>query len=500
VRLLKWVEEHRREDPSFSITARSAGTDMSGGAVGAGLILDFTRYMNKIIGMDGDLGTVQPGCYYRDFEKETLKTGYIVPTYPASREICAVGGMVANNGGGEKSIKYGKTGDHLASLKVVFTDGNEYKVSPCTMDELEKKTRQTDFEGSLYKKIWTLIQANYDAIMAAKPDVSKNSAGYYLWNVYDKQAGTFDLCRLIAGSQGTLGIVTEITFKLVKAPTHSNILTVFLPDLSHTSQLVNEVLPFKPESLETYDDYSMKLALKFFLDFYVQVGFWGLFRLGWQFLPEVRMLLTGGMPKLILMAEFTGPSAQEVNETMKKAQEHIAYFGYKTHIARSEAEAQKYWKIRRESFNLLRKHVKGERTAPFIDDIIVKPEYLPEFMPKLQAIMAEYKLVYTIAGHLGNGNFHIIPLMDFKDPKSADIVLELGRRVYDLVIQYHGSITAEHNDGIVRTPYLPLMFGQHIYDLFKETKKIFDPDGILNPGKKVGGTFDDIREHIVHTS
>jgi len=515
--VVRWVNEQNAEHQGvtlgspkgdtlirYSITARSAGTDMSGGAVGASIILDFTRYMNRIVAVSGDEGTVEPGCYYRNFEKETMKTGYIIPTYPASRELCAVGGMVANNGGGEKSIKYGKTGDHLASLKVVFSDGNEYEVRPLTRSELEKKIASTDskdaFEASLYKKIWNLIQANYDAIMAAKPDVSKNSAGYYLWNVYDKKAGTFDLCRVIAGSQGTLGIITEITFKLIKAPTHSNILTVFLPDLSHTSQLVNELLPFKPESLETYDDYSMKLAVKFFFDFYKQLGAWGLAKLGWQFLPEVRMMAMGGLPKLILMAEFTGASADEVNKTMIAAQEHIKYFGYKTHIAHSEAEAQKYWKIRRESFNLLRKHVKGERTAPFIDDIIVKPEFLPEFMPKLQKIMSEYHLVYTVAGHLGNGNFHIIPLMDFKDPHSADIVLELGKRVYDLVIQYHGSITAEHNDGIVRTPYLPLMFGPRVYELFVETKKIFDPANILNPGKKVGGTFDDIRREMVKTS
>ncbi len=510
--VVRWVNEqnakyqHQQDDilTRYSITARSAGTDMSGGAIGGSIIIDFTRYMNKIIEVKGDEGTVQPGCYYRDFEKETMKTGYIVPTYPASREICAVGGMVANNGGGEKSIKYGKTGDHLAGLKVIFTDGKEYEVRPMSQAELEKKISSTDskdaFESSLYKKMWALIQANYDAIMAAKPDVSKNSAGYYLWNVYDKKAGTFDLCRIIAGSQGTLGIITEITFKLIKAPTHSNILTVFLPDLSHTSQLVNELLPFKPESLETYDDYSMKLAVKFFFDFYKQVGAWGLVKLGWQFLPEVRMMAMGGLPKLILMAEFTGASAEEVNKTMIAAEEHIKYFGYKTHIAHSEAEAQKYWKIRRESFNLLRHHVKGERTAPFIDDIIVKPEFLPEFMPKLQKIMAQYNLVYTVAGHLGNGNFHIIPLMDFKDPHSADVVLELGKKVYDLVVSYHGSITAEHNDGIVRTPYLPLMFGPHIYDLFVETKKIFDPGNILNPGKKVGGTFDDMRREMVKTS
>jgi len=144
----------------------------------------------------------------------------------------------------------------------------------------------------------------------------------------------------------------------------------------------------------------------------------------------------------------------------------------------------------------LRKHTKGKKTAPFIDDIIVKPEYLPEFLPKVQALIDQYKLIYTIAGHPGNGNFHIIPLMDLNSPLSADIILELSKKVYDLVHEYHGSITAEHNDGIIRTPYLLQMYGPEIIVLFQETKNIFDPSNIFNPGKKVGGTFDDIRKAI----
>ena len=511
--VVRWVNEQNAENQGetfrgshgltlshCSITARSAGTDMSGGAIGASIILDFTRYMNKIIEVKDDGGTVQPGCYYRDFEKETMKTGYIIPTYPASREICAVGGMVANNGGGEKSIKYGKTGDHLASLRVVFSDGKEYEVRPLTQVELENKTRQNNFEGELYKKMWNLIQANYDAIMAAKPDVSKNSAGYYLWNIYDKKAGTFDLCRVIAGSQGTLGIITEITFKLTKAELFSDILVVFLPNFDEVSELVEEIMPFEPDSLETYDDYSLKLAVRFFPDFFKELGFWHAFKLAFRFIPEAWLMLTGGVPKLILMIECSGKSDAEVHTKLEKIEERISHFHNRMHIAKNSAEAEKYWRIRRESFNLLRKHTHGQRTAPFIDDIIVKPEYLLEFLPKLEKIMAEYKLIYTIAGHLGNGNFHIIPLLDFKDPHSADIVLELGKKVYDLVIQYKGSITAEHNDGIVRTPYLPLMFGPRVYELFVETKNIFDPANILNPGKKVGGTFDDIRREMVKTS
>jgi FAD/FMN-containing dehydrogenase len=241
----------------------------------------------------------------------------------------------------------------------------------------------------------------------------------------------------------------------------------------------------------------MKLAFKFFFDFFIQMGFFGAVKLGLQFIPDAwNVLLSGKIPKLILMVEFEGKSEKEIHGKLVALREKILHFGYKVHIARSSAEAQKYWKIRRESFNLLRKHSKGKRTAPFIDDIIVKPEFLPVFLPKIQAILDEYKLVYTIAGHPGNGNFHIIPLMNLSDPFSADTILDVSKKVYDLVHEYHGSITAEHNDGIIRTPYLLQMFGADMISIFEKTKNIFDPENIFNPGKKVGGTFDDIRKAI----
>jgi FAD/FMN-containing dehydrogenase len=495
--LVKWVNLHRVDDPTLSITARSAGTDMSGGAINASIVMDFTRYMNTIGEITDDYGVVQPGCFYRDFEKETLKRGRIMPTYPASREICAVGGMVANNSGGEKSIKYGKTENHIRSLRAVFADGNEYEIRSLTGTELREKITRDDYEGEIYKKMWELISAHYDEIMAAKPAVSKNSSGYYLWNVYDKATDTFDLCRLFVGSQGTLCIITEITFKLVPIAHYSGMLVAFLPDLSRLSEMITEILPFAPDSLESYDDYSMILAVKFFFDFFKELGFWGAIRLGLRFIPDAwTVLVSGHVPKLILMAEFTGDSQIFVQKKLSELNTKLKHFRYKTHIAHTSGEAEKYWRIRRESFNLLRKHVHGKRTAPFIDDIIVKPEYLPEFLPKVQKLIDEYKLEYTVAGHPGNGNFHIIPLMDLHAGYSADVVLELSKKVYDLVKEYRGSITAEHNDGIIRTPYLPQMFGKKMCILFEQTKNLFDPYTIFNPGKKVGATFADIRKYL----
>jgi len=159
-------------------------------------------------------------------------------------------------------------------------------------------------------------------------------------------------------------------------------------------------------------------------------------------------------------------------------------------------EERKYWTLRRQSFNLLRKHVRGRRTAPFIDDVIVKPEKLAEYLPRLNEIMDEYKLIYTITGHVGNGNFHIIPLMNIKDAIAKNIIPELMKKVNDLTFEFEGSITAEHNDGLIRSPFLKQMYGDKIYGFFEDTKKIFDPNNIFNPGKKVNSDFSYALEHL----
>ncbi|MHB1330542.1 MAG: FAD-binding oxidoreductase, partial [Minisyncoccota bacterium] len=138
----------------------------------------------------------------------------------------------------------------------------------------------------------------------------------------------------------------------------------------------------------------------------------------------------------------------------------------------------------------------NRRTAPFVDDVVVRPEFMPEFLPKMRKILDDYKLLYTIAGHAGNGNFHIIPLMDMRDRKNIEVIKEVSDKIYDLVHEYEGSITAEHNDGIVRTPYLHKMYSNEVLELFRKTKEIFDQKNILNPGKKVGCTVDYMASHI----
>lgn len=499
--LVQWVAAHKTEIPDLSITMRAAGTCMSGGTVNESIIVDTSIYMHGVLEINESekWARVLPGTYYRDFDAETRKVGHIMPAYTASREICAVGGMVGNNAGGEKSIQYGKVENFIRELKVVFTDGHEYTVKPLTKIQLLEKINTDGFESALYAKLYALITQNYEKIKQAKPNVSKNSAGYYLWNVWDQETEVFDLCKLIVGSQGTLGFVTEITFDLVPVKAHSVLTVAFLKDLKQLGNIVNTSLAQHPESVESYDDNTLRVATKFFGDFLKKKKFFGMIKFMFSFLPEFFMTLAGGLPKMVLLVEFAGDDAAALQQKAAAlAKELKTQYKVLTHVTESEIEEEKYWEVRHESFNLLRKHVQGKHTAPFIDDFVILPKFLPEFLPKLDAILGEYKLTYTIAGHPGDGNFHIIPLMDLKDPKTREIILDLSEKVYTLVLEYKGSITAEHNDGIIRSPYLEKQYGAEIVGLFKQTKEIFDPYYICNPHKKVGVTKDDIAKYLSH--
>ncbi len=495
--LVKFVSENKKSDPKLSLTARSAGTCMSGGPLNESIILDTTRYLNKIISVDKEKAVAEPGVYYRDFEKETLKLDCIMPTYTASKDLCAIGGMVNNNCAGEKTIKYGKIERYVRKQNIVFSDGKSYEVKPLSKTELLAKIAREDFEGRIYKQVFDLVENNYEALQNAKPKVSKNSAGYYLWNVWNRETGIFDLNKLLVGSQGTLGVTTQVELGLVPVPKYSKMVVIYMPKIDRLGEVVDTVMRYEPESFESFDDYSMKLAIRFIWDFFKRLGFWGAIKLGLQFIPDMFLVLRGGVPKMILMAEVTGDDEEALEARAREILEAVKPFGFETKIARSKGEIEKYWKIRRESFALLRNHAGGKRTAPFIDDIIVSPHDMPKFLPELQGILSHYKLDYTIAGHAGNGNFHIIPLMDLDNPFSSDIILDLSQKVYTLVTKYGGSITAEHNDGIIRTPYLSYMYKPEILELFKKVKEIFDPLYIFNPGKKVGGSFKYITDHLI---
>ena len=497
--LVKTVGAERERGTDISITARAAGTDMSGGPLTTSIVASFTKHMNQVLEVGDGYAITEPGVYYRDFEKATLEKGLLLPSYPASREIAAMGGIVANNSGGERTLAYGKTEKYVEELECVLSDASVVTFKALSESELEKKKGQKDLEGDIYRKMDTLLTENASEIAARKPKISKNSAGYALWAIKDPEAKTFNLSKLICGSQGTLALWTKARLALVKPKGHRAMLVVFLNDINLLPEIVKRILPLTPESFESYDDQTFKLAVRFLPEMLSQMGFAKAARLGLSFIPEAELVLTGGVPKLILMAEFAEDTIKEADRKAFAAQKMLADLEVKTKVEKDESESEKFWIVRRESFRLLRKNLHGMYAAPFIDDLVVPPETYPQFLPELTALLKQYEqnFIYTIAGHIGNGNFHIIPLMDLAKPEVRQTVLDLAPKVYDLVIKYGGTTTGEHNDGIIRTPYLPLLFGEKMADLFQETKNIFDPRNIFNPGKKVGGTFEDIARDMI---
>lgn len=502
--LVGLVASHKKGKPDLSLTARSAGTDMSGGAINDSIIVDFSKHFTHIGKITASSAHVQPGVFYRDFEPQTLKHGALMPTYPASRELATVGGMVNNNAGGEKSLEFGKTEDFVTSLEVVWADGVSRVVKPLNKIELDKKMKQKDFEGQVYRKLYDLIEADYDRIKAAKPHVHKNSTGYNLWDVWDRDTGVFDLTKLIVGAQGTLGFVTGIAFRLVPARPHSGLLVLFMRDIDDLGEVIPKVLESKPATFESFDDATLWLSIRFMPSFLKLLGWRRFIHLLVTLIPDGLQLLRG-IPKLILMVEFNGETEAEVRQKVHALHSELAKHRARYEINGfeedpTEGKSEKFWIMRRSSFQLLRSKVKDKHTAPFIDDFVVPPAHLTAFLPRLRRIIKKYRLFATIAGHMGDGNFHVIPLMKLEDPVDRRKILPAMKEVNRLVLKYGGSLSGEHNDGLVRGPWLEQMYGKEMLRIFKRTKAIMDPQNIFNPHKKADAeweySFSHIRDHF----
>lgn len=516
VQIVKYVNGLGGE---VSLTARAAGTCMSGGSLNDSIIIDITKYLNTIKGVTtGDVTFVgeknrfksaasvvcEPGVYFRDLERKLQVNenfSWMFPSYPASKDLCCVGGIVANNSAGEKTLLYGQTKDWVEEVEMVLWDGTIWNFKNETFEQVNNYVYNIskpcpETIKKIYFEIIKIIENNKDEIIRNKPKVSKNSSGYNLWDIIDWGSKTIDLVKLIVGSQGTLGIITNIKLRLIPKPKYSQIMTVFLPSTDNLVPSVEEILKYKPESLESFDDHTFVIAMRF-----LPTILWkmkgNIFQLAFSFIPEmwlaVKSFFSGGLPRIILLVEFTGNKMQDAKEKTQECLDNfrIKFPNLKARITKNETDIYKYWTFRRESFNLLRSKMRGFRTAPFVEDVCIPVESMKDFIPQMQSILDKNKFTYTIAGHAGNGNFHIIPLMKLNSSKEIEIIKQTNEEIFSLIQKYEGSISAEHNDGLVRTPYLHYMFSEKMLEIFKEVKKVFDPNNFFNPNKKVGGGIEE---------
>jgi FAD/FMN-containing dehydrogenase len=487
--LINFVNKNK----GLSLTGRAAGTDMSGGPLTQSIVVSFTKYMNQIKHLDKNKATVEPGLYYRDLEKEMDKRNIMYPSYPASKSLCAMGGIISNNSGGEKSLVYGQTVNHVLRLNMALADGKIHEFKPLNKAQLNEKMKKTDFEGHIYREMYNLCEKNYDLIKEAEPKASKNSCGYFLWKVWDRK--TFDLTKLFVGSQGTLGLWMDADVRLVKKTKYTRLVAVTLEDLKQISPVIETVKSYNPESLESFDNHTLKLGLKFMPEIANKIHK-NVFSFMWEFRKEAWEALIYGFPIFIVLVELSGDKEKQLQAKADKLGRELSSKKIHNIVMQSEREGEKYWVMRRESFNLLRQKVKDKTATPFVDDFAVQPQYLSEFLPQLYKLLEKHGIQPTLAGHVGDGNFHIIPLMDLKKSSERNKIPIVLDKFTKLVAKYHGTITAEHNDGLIRTPFLSRQYSPKIISLFERVKEIFDKDNIFNPGKKVHGSLSFTLSHI----
>lgn len=491
--IVAFVNEHKDDIPSLSVTPRAAGTGMSGGSLTESLMVDFS-HLDHIGPITDDSGVAQPGTYFRDFDEQTREQGTMFPSYPSSKDICAIGGMVANNCGGEKSLRYGKTKDLVKRINMITADGSEIEVTPISAETLEQKKQQDDFEGELYRELHRIVEENKELIEAHKPTVSKNSTGYNLWDVWDGE--TFDMTKLITGSQGTLGVITETELELVPVQDHSATVVAFVEELTQMVELVNAVLEYDPECLEAFDRKTLDLILENLDEVADDMGMSKMEMLR-ESKDEVDMFLEHGIPEFIVMVRLADSDADAVREKQQAVHDELDKHDL-PNLALDDERAEKYWWGRRNSFKLLSEKMGGGVASPFIDDTCVAPEEMPEFLPKLYETLERYGIEPTLAGHAGSGNFHIIPVMDLESDEDRNKIPKVMDEIHKLVIEHGGQTSAEHNDGLLRTMYVEDQYGSEMYELFREVKRLFDPRGIFNPGKIVDGDRHYSFSHMKH--
>jgi FAD/FMN-containing dehydrogenase len=462
------------------ITARGSGTDQTGAALGSGIVLVFPAHMNRILELDTKSGmvSVEPGINYGKLQQSLHTHGRFLPPYPASIEYSTIGGAVANNASGEKSVKYGDTRSYVQALRVVLANGEVIETGRIGKKELNKKLGLATFEGEIYRSVDTLLEEQHDVLVQLERNVTMNNAGYDLLDI--KQGdGSFDLTPLFVGSQGTLGIITEV---LLGTEIHNPETTLMMASFDRLEQAQNAILELRelsemPSAIEIVDGNLLQ-----------QVN---------TINPnQLKDLIQPPYPSILMFTEFDTVNERQKKKNLKKAQKIFEKYANSLHTETELAKQQQLWKIRQASALLLGHNEGSQRAVPIIEDAAVPPSQLGALLTGTYELFGKLKIPPALWGHGGDGNIHIQPQLNLSQIGDRQKAFRLMDDYYALVISLGGTISAEHNDGRLRAPYVERQYGSEAYALFQKTKLIFDPYGTLNPGVKVGSSLDDIKKII----
>lgn len=457
------------------ITSRGSGTDQAGAALGSGVMLVFPAHMNRVLELDGKTGdvVVEPGINYGKLQQTLLTHNRFLPPYPSSYEYSTVGGAVANNATGEKTVKYGPTGKFVSGLRVVLANGEVIETRRLSKRELGKKLGLATLEGEIYRNLDTLIEENQQLVKST-PTI-ESSAGYALWQVKQKN-GSFDLTPLIVGSQGTLGIITEVSLKTETHTPNTTLIAANITEITGLSQIIADLrkMPEMPSAIEMVNDALLEFVKE-------------------RNPNQLKSIIQTPFPKIVLLIEFDNTTERVQKRMVKRATKLLQKHGIEFRVEHDAQKREDLWRIRQSASALIAHADRGIKALPIIEDAVVPIERLSEFLKASSQLLSKQNLIPAMWGHAGSGNVHMRPLLDLSQVGDRQKMFKLIDEYYGLVIEMGGSTSAGHNDGRLRAPYLPAVYGNEMYGLFEKVKQIFDPYGTLNTGVKIGVSKEDIR-------
>lgn len=445
------------------VIARGGGSGLAGQAIGSGIIIDLTG-MNRILDLDLDEGyvTVEAGIYKGILDKELKRYGKFIPVDPSSSDYCTIGGMVANNAAGAHTVKYGSTIDYVEELDVVLADGSMIHAGKVDLDG-SKGSSNGSVEARIARELYGILAPKMGIIRDGFPKVSKNSSGYRIDRVLD--GNKVDLAKLFVGSEGTLGVVVRARLKIIDMPISRALAILAFDDAYNASIHARDVVRLGPSAVELIDRTVIDMART------IDGG------LGYAY----------DRYDCLLFVEFDG-SMDEVRYRMGRLLNLSNSVKGLIHATCSydEDEISRLWEVRKRALAYTMKVRMGSsKPITFIEDPVVPVDRLPDLVDALRSIYKRYSIPYSLYGHAGDGNLHTRPMLDLNSRDGVEIMKALAYDVFKVVKSMDGSISAEHGDGLARSEFVRLLYGDDIYSLFVKVKGILDAKNIMNPGKKV---------------
>ncbi len=462
---VQFVVEAARVD-GVPVSVRAGGTCMSGGSLTTGYMIDMTKYMNQVtVDPVAQTATVGAGAYFRDIEDAAKVHGLFFAGYPSSNRICGIGGMLGNNASGEKSLRHGGTGVNTLELEVVLADGTVTTMVRKPVSEAISEREQA---------VLKLYTEHGPSLRDAIGDVKKCASGYRLDAVV--AGDEFSEIPLQVGAQGTLGIITKATLRLVPLPLHIKLLMVSAQSLEDLPKIVSVALAHHPEGLETFDKNTFARARAYLSEYADRV------------VPYVDTAA-----HLFILIQLSEDTAEATEVQATKCRETLERDGYYVRAVDAPEDVTATWMVRRNSFTLMKDHnEEGFKAVPCIEDVIVPLPTLGTFIHELTSILERRQITYGFHGHIGDGSFRVVPVFDFRRDDLHESIFGLMDEVFALIKRLRGNMSADHSDGIIRTPFLESFYGSALAGVFAEIKHLYDADNLLNPKKKVGGTKADI--------